>query len=106
MFDGKEGRPAYVSYKGVVYDVSLSRLWKDGSHLKKHASGQDMTDLLKTAPHGEEKVLAMPVVGNILLTTKKPPMPFHERLFYFFAYMNLSLTFIIVFIIALWRWWQ
>lgn len=105
MFDGKEGRPAYVSYKGVVYDVSSSRLWKDGSHLRKHTSGQDMTDVLKTAPHGEEKVLAMPVAGNLLLTTRKPPMPFHEQLFYFFAYMNLSLTFIIVFIIALWRWW-
>ncbi|MBF0505341.1 MAG: CopD family protein [Nitrospirae bacterium] len=104
-FDGKEGRPAYVAYKGVVYDLTQSRLWKGGSHLRKHNAGQDMTDLLKTAPHGEEKVLAMPVAGNLLLTAKKLPMPFHQRLFYVFAYMNLVLTFVIVFIVALWRWW-
>ena len=105
MFDGQEGRRAHIAYKGVVYDVSDSKLWKDGSHLRKHAAGQDMTDILKTAPHGEEKVLAMPAAGTLLLTTEKTPMPFHERLFYFFAYMNLALTFIIVFIVALWRWW-
>ncbi len=104
-FDGKEGRPAYVAYKGVVYDVSQSMLWKGGSHLRKHNAGQDMTDLLKTAPHGEGKVLAMPAAGNLLLTAEKPPMPFHVRLFYVFAYMNLVLTFVIVFIVALWRWW-
>jgi predicted heme/steroid binding protein/uncharacterized membrane protein len=104
-FDGKEGRRAHIAYKGVVYDVSKSRLWKDGMHLRKHAAGKDLTELLKTAPHGEEKLIAMPVAGNLLLTTEKPPTPFHEQLFYFFAYMNLALTFIIVFIIALWRWW-
>jgi predicted heme/steroid binding protein/uncharacterized membrane protein len=105
-FDGKEGRRAYVAYKGVVYDVSKSKLWKDGTHLRKHAAGQDMTDLLKTAPHGEEKILAMPLAGQLLLTTNQAQkQPFHEKLFYFFAYMNLVLTFVIVFIIALWRWW-
>ncbi len=105
MFDGKEGRPAYVAYKGVVYDVSQSRLWKDGSHLRKHNAGLDMTDILKTAPHTEEKILAMPVAGNLILTAEKPLLPFHVRLFYFFARMNLVFTFIIVFIVALWRWW-
>lgn len=105
-FDGKEGRSAYVAYKGVVYDVSMSRLWKDGSHLKKHAAGQDLTDILKTAPHGEEKILSMPVAGQLLVTAGPATIrPFHEKLFYFFAYMNLVLTFVIVFIIALWRWW-
>jgi hypothetical protein len=33
---------------------------------------------------------------------KKPP---HVRVFYFFAYMNLALVFLIVFVISLWRWW-
>ena len=31
-FDGKEGRPAYVAYKGKVYDVSESWMWEDGDH--------------------------------------------------------------------------
>jgi predicted heme/steroid binding protein/uncharacterized membrane protein len=104
-FDGKEGRPAYVAYKGMIYDVTASRFWKDGSHLKKHAAGNDLTEALKTAPHGEEKILAMPVAGTLSLTVSEAKRPFHERLFYFFAYMNLAFTFLIVFVIALWRWW-
>ena len=104
-FDGKEGRPAYIAYKGIVYNVSQGRLWKNGSHVTKHAAGNDLTDILKTAPHGEEKILAMPQVGTLLAATETPRPPFHVRLFYFFAYMNLALVFVITFIIALWRWW-
>lgn len=104
-FDGREGKPAYIAYNGTVYDVTASKLWKGGSHLKKHNAGNDLTELLKTAPHGEEKVLAMPVVGTLTITAVKVSRPFHERLFYFFAYMNLAFTFLIVFVIALWRWW-
>ncbi len=102
--DGYEGRPAYVAYQGTIYDVSGSRLWKGGSHFKKHGAGFDMTDVLKTAPHKEDKILGMPVVGELLeeVRQKKPPQ---MRLFYFFAYMNLFLIFSIVFIISLWRWW-
>jgi predicted heme/steroid binding protein len=104
-FDGKEGRPSYIAYKGIVYNVSQGRLWKNGSHVMKHAAGNDLTDILKTAPHGEEKILAMPQVGTLLAATETPRQPFHVRLFYFFAYMNLALVFVITFIIALWRWW-
>jgi predicted heme/steroid binding protein/uncharacterized membrane protein len=102
--DGSEGRPAYVAYKGDIYDVSGSKLWKAGSHLKKHAAGNDLTSALKTAPHGEEKVLCMPLVGR-LLEEQELKKPAHIRVFYFFAYMNLVLIFGIVFVISLWRWW-
>lgn len=102
--DGKEGRPAYIAYKGTIYDVSGSKLWQGGSHLKKHSAGIDLTDVLKSAPHGEEKFLAMPVVGR-LLTGKEVKKPPHIIIFYFMAYMNLVLIFAIVFIISLWRWW-
>ncbi len=105
QFDGREGRPAYIAYRGTVYDVTGSKLWRDGSHFKKHNAGNDLTDLLKTAPHGQEKVLAMPVAGSLQIVPVKKLRPFHERLFYFFAYMNLAFTFLIVFVIALWRWW-
>jgi predicted heme/steroid binding protein/uncharacterized membrane protein len=105
QFDGKDGRPAYIAYKGIIYDVTRSKLWKNGSHVMKHAAGNDLTDVLKNAPHGEDKILTMPQVGKLLATGAKPIRPFHERLFYFFAYMNLVLVFVITFIIALWRWW-
>lgn len=103
-FDGREGRPAYVAFNGTLYDVTASRLWKEGSHLKKHLAGHDLTEALKTAPHKEDKILAMPRVGNFIEAPQKTPTPFYERLFYFFAYMNLVIVFLIIFVIALWRW--
>ncbi len=102
--DGKDGRPGYITYKGIVYDVTNSKLWREGSHLKKHSAGTDLTDMLKTAPHGEEKVLKMPVIGK-LLVEKAIKRPSHLKIFYFLAYMNLFLIFSIVFVISLWRWW-
>jgi predicted heme/steroid binding protein/uncharacterized membrane protein len=104
-FDGKDGRPAYVAYKGTIYDVTKSRLWKNGSHVTKHSAGGDLTALLATAPHAEDKILAMPQAGKLLSAGEQPERPFHVRLFYFFAYMNLVLVFVITFVIALWRWW-
>lgn len=102
-FDGKEQRPAYVAYKGKVYDVSSSRLWKDGSHAKKHLAGHDLTDALKTAPHGEEQILRMPEIGR-LVESHRVERPLPVRVFYIFAYTNLVLVFLITFIVALWRW--
>ncbi len=104
-FDGKEGRPAFVAYKGKVYDVSHSKLWKDGSHVRKHLAGHDLTDALKTAPHAEDKVTAMPEVGRLIEAGQKIPRPMPERAFYVLAYINLGFVFLITFIIALWRWW-
>jgi len=103
-FDGKEGRPACVAYKGTIYDVSESELWKEGTHLRRHLAGFDLTDALKQAPHEEEKIIAMPVVGELLEPEEGKARPFHERAFYFLAYMNLVLVFLIIFVISLWRW--
>jgi predicted heme/steroid binding protein len=104
-FDGRDGRPAYFAYKGKVYDVSLSKFWKDGSHMKKHPAGYDLTEMIKTAPHGEEKILQMPVVGELLPVGVKMEKSAHEKVFYFMAYMNLIFVFLITLTIALWRWW-
>jgi predicted heme/steroid binding protein/uncharacterized membrane protein len=103
-FDGKENRPAYLAYRGKIYDVSSSRLWKEGGHVKKHLAGDDLTDSLKTAPHEEDKIFQMPVVGELIPSEFKVQVPIHERAFYFMAYMNLVFVFLITFVIALWRW--
>jgi predicted heme/steroid binding protein len=104
-FDGKENKPAYFAYKGKVYDVSSSKLWKSGTHFNKHRVGDDLTEVLKTAPHGEDKILKMPVVAELTPLETKVEKPTHEKVFYFMAYMNLIFVFLITFIIALWRWW-
>ena len=102
-FDGKDGMPAYVAYDGNIYDVTNSRLWQEGNHMRKHLPGFDLTDAIKIAPHGEDKILSMPLVGKLLAGERK--RPFHERLFFFLAYMSLVLTFVVIFIISLWNWW-
>lgn len=105
QFDGAEGRPAYVAYGGEIYDVSKGKLWRGGRHVQKHLAGMDLTAALKQAPHGEEKIKGMPLVGKLVERSEKAARPTHERVFYFFAYMNLVLVFLIVFVISLWRWW-
>jgi predicted heme/steroid binding protein len=103
-FAGKEGRPAFIAYRGKIYDVTGSKLWKDGSHARKHLAGHDLTDALKTAPHGEDKIFTMPEVGKLIEAGQKIPRPFPERVFYTLAYINLAFVFLITFVIALWRW--
>lgn len=61
-FNGKNGNPAYIAYKGKVYDVTGSSLWTDGDHLG-HEAGQDLTMALEIAPHGDEVMEKMKLVG-------------------------------------------
>ena len=103
-FDGKEGRPAYIAYKDVIYDVSQSKMWKNGSHMARHAAGFDLTEVLSQAPHDEDKILPMPVIGK-LMVKKTPRTLGHEQVFFFMAHMNLFFVFLITLILALWRWW-
>jgi predicted heme/steroid binding protein/uncharacterized membrane protein len=104
-YDGKEGRPAYFGYDGRVFDATASRLWRDGSHVSRHLAGFDLTDALKLAPHGEEKVTSMPSVGNLLAADTVRRTPTHLKAFYFMTYFILGLILAVLFIISFWRWW-
>ncbi len=64
-YDGVDGKPAYIGYKGAVYDVSGSFLWSNGKHQALHRAGFDLTEELKSAPHGEEFIMRFPVVGRL-----------------------------------------
>ena len=101
-FDGKEGTPAYIAYKDKVFDMTNLKLWKNGSHMK-HAAGHDLTDSLPKAPHGEEKLEDLTVVGKFD-TSRKPPKTPVQKAFYFVAYMNLTIVFCVLIVIAYWRW--
>ncbi|KAA0888319.1 CopD family protein [Oryzomonas rubra] len=102
-FDGKDGRPAYFAFEGKVYDATQSKLWKQGIHMGRHNAGNNLTEALSLAPHGSEKVTAMTAVGELIVSgPRKAPM--HERVFFFMAHMNLTIVFIIILILSLWRW--
>jgi len=64
-FSGKDGKPVYVAHKGRVFDLSESRLWKTGSHMKRHSAGLDLTTDIQAAPHGPEVLDKYPQVGTL-----------------------------------------
>jgi predicted heme/steroid binding protein len=35
-FNGENGQPVYIAHGDRVYDVSESKLWKTGSHMRRH----------------------------------------------------------------------
>ena len=61
--DGREGRPAWIALRGRVYDVSESFLWKGGRHMAMHEAGRDLTAVLDQAPHGDDLLGRVPLVG-------------------------------------------
>ena len=64
--NGKNGKPAYIAYKGKVYDVSQSSFWLDGDHLGMHEAGKDLTEELEMAPHREETFQRVKLVGELV----------------------------------------
>ena len=104
LCDGKEGRPALFAYLGTIYDAGASRFWKQGNHMGRHQAGFDLTEILAQAPHGAEMVTKLPALGRLVPGVTRTA-PLHERVFFFMAYMNLVIVFLIVLILALWRWW-
>ena len=64
-YDGNNGKPVYVAYKGKVYDISDSKLWRNGLHMKRHHAGQDMTADIQGAPHEPDVLERFPQVGTL-----------------------------------------
>lgn len=63
-FDGSTpGNPIYVAYKGKVYEVTNSPLFIDGMHFE-HYAGADLTDFMADAPHDDEVMAELTVVGE------------------------------------------
>jgi len=60
--NGQDKEDIWVAYKGVIYDVAKSRLWRSGKHYE-HWAGQDLTDELKDAPHSATVFDKFDIVG-------------------------------------------
>lgn len=62
--NGQDKPEIWVAYKGYIYDVSESRLWKKGMHYE-HWAGQDLTEELKDAPHTDSVFEKFKKIGRI-----------------------------------------
>lgn len=65
LCNGQDKPEIWVAHKGVIYDVSTSRLWKKGMHYE-HWAGQDLTEELKDAPHAESVFERFEAVGRLV----------------------------------------
>ena len=68
---GKDNSPARISVNGKVYDVSASKLWKNGIHMMRHYAGHELDSDLKAAPHGAEVLERVPQIGLLVKTEEK-----------------------------------
>ena len=75
QFDGLNGHPLYVVFKGKIYDLSSSMLWLQGKHMGMHTLSDDLTESIKTAPHGEDNVFRFPAVGELAEPAAQAPPP-------------------------------
>jgi predicted heme/steroid binding protein len=62
--NGQDKPEIWVAYNGLVYDVTTSRLWRNGKHYE-HWAGQDLTDELADAPHTEMVFDKFQVIGRL-----------------------------------------
>ncbi|WP_367914851.1 cytochrome b5 domain-containing protein [Leadbetterella sp. DM7] len=60
--NGSDKPEIWVAFRGRVYDVSASRLWRAGKHYE-HWAGQDLTRELADAPHTEGVFEKFEIVG-------------------------------------------
>ena len=58
-------RRVWVAYQGKIYDVTTSRLWRNGKHYE-HWAGQDLTEELVDAPHSEKVFEGLVCVGQLV----------------------------------------
>ncbi len=62
--NGQDREEIWIAFEGTIYDVSTSRLWRDGKHYE-HWAGQDLTEELRQAPHDSKVFEKLQVVGKL-----------------------------------------
>lgn len=101
--NGKEGRPAHIGYNGYLYDVSESKLWKNGGHMGRHFAGEDLTEALAAAPHGPEVLEKVKKLGTIP-SPESSGLSKPAKAFVGMAYGVLGFMIIILLCVAYWNW--
>jgi predicted heme/steroid binding protein len=60
--NGQDKPEIWIAFKGTIYDVTDSRLWRGGRHYE-HWAGQDLTAELSKAPHTKSVFERFKAVG-------------------------------------------
>ncbi|OZI05283.1 cytochrome b5 [Siphonobacter sp. BAB-5385] len=64
--NGQDREEIWVAFQGTIYDVTSSRLWRNGKHYE-HWAGQDLTEELGDAPHSERVFERFRIIGKLRL---------------------------------------
>ncbi|BDC99944.1 cytochrome b5 domain-containing protein [Persicobacter psychrovividus] len=62
--NGQDKEQIWVAFEGIIYDVTHSRMWRNGKHYE-HWAGQDLTEEMADAPHAEKVFEKFDIVGEI-----------------------------------------
>ena len=62
--NGQDKDEIWCAFNGYIYDLTSSRLWKNGQHYE-HWAGQDLTEELNDAPHTEKVFEKYTIIGEL-----------------------------------------
>lgn len=62
--NGQDREEIWVAFEGLIYDVTNSRLWRQGKHYE-HWAGQDLTAELAQAPHTTKVFEKFTAIGRL-----------------------------------------
>lgn len=63
--NGQDRPEIWVAFRGYIYDMTNSKLWKNGKHYE-HWAGQDLTSELADAPHSEKVFEKFTPIGLLI----------------------------------------
>lgn len=65
--NGQDRPEIWIAYQGLIYEVTDSKLWRNGKHYE-HWAGQDLTSELEDAPHTEKVFEKFKPIGQLAKT--------------------------------------
>lgn len=67
--NGQDKPQIWCAFQGLIYDMTHSRLWKNGKHYE-HWAGQDLTSEMEKAPHNERVFEKYIPIGKLKKSNK------------------------------------